>query len=71
MSSDVRTISDEQVEAVARRLSPHLWNGVFETALARVSIFTPEQARESTLAKRQDKIDLVRRVLKAWLEESR
>lgn len=70
MSLDPRTISDEQVEAVARRLYPYLWDGVFETGLARVSIFTPEQARESTLAKRQDKIALVRRVLEAWLEEA-
>lgn len=61
-------VTDETVEAVARALWPFLWDrDAFERQLAKLSIFTPEQAAESAERKRQEKRDLVRRVLVAYL----
>lgn len=58
-------------EAVARHLYPHLWNGVFEATLAKISLFTPQQAAESAVKKRAEKIESVCRVLEASEEVGR
>lgn len=61
-------VADEIVEAVAQECWPYLWDReAFEGKLAQLSIFTSEQAAESAERKRQEKRDLVRRVLAAFL----
>jgi hypothetical protein len=53
------------IEKAAAFRYPHLWSGAFEQGLARLSIFTPEQAAESAIKKRAEKCELVRSVLAA------
>lgn len=61
-------VTDTLADTVARSLWPFLWDrDEFERRLAKLSIFTPEQAAESAERKRQEKRDLVRRVLVAYL----
>lgn len=56
----------ERAERAARSTWPHLWDADrFEGMLAKMSIFTPEQAAESAERKRVEKIELTQRVLEA------
>lgn len=51
------------VARVTRLIHPHLYDGSFTEKLAKMSLFTPEQAEESTAAKREERELEVERVL--------
>lgn len=58
-------IPDQLVEATARTLRPHLWDGRHERALNRSPRFTPEQARAAAEDRRDYTLVEVRAVLEA------
>ena len=48
----------ELAEKAARALSPHLFDGRHEQAVAKLTfLFTPEQAAEAAVKKRAERID--------------
>lgn len=56
----------ERSERAARSTWPHLWDADrFEAVLAKLSIFSPEQAAESAARKREEKVKLTQRILEA------
>lgn len=57
------TIPKRIIEKAARAVSPHLFTDVFEQTLNKLSLFTPEQARESTEKKRAEALQSVTDVL--------
>jgi hypothetical protein len=64
-----RPHTDASVEAIARKLWPYLWErDAFEAKLAKLRLFTPEQAAEGAAKKRAEKCALVRSILEAAQE---
>lgn len=47
--------SHEDVVRVTRRLHPYLYDGSFTANLAKLDLFTPEQAEGSTASKREER----------------
>lgn len=65
--NDQTPLNPEALEAAARAEYPHLYDGKFEKGLSRLPIFTPDQARESTETKREEKKSEIARHASAYL----
>lgn len=60
------TIPTEAIEAGAKALSPHLFDGRHEAAMRNMpNLFTPEQAAEAAEAKRNERLGDVELILTA------
>jgi len=66
MKNPEPAIPTEAIEAGARALSPHLFDGRHEAAMRNMpNLFTPEQAAESAEAKRNERLGDVELILTA------